>query len=60
MQEIFVVIVFLLWYVLSLVVSENIGKKRTIGVEWSFFFSMVFSPIVGFFITLLSKRTGRA
>ncbi|MCK4663631.1 MAG: hypothetical protein KAT68_12245 [Bacteroidales bacterium] len=54
MVEIFIIIVFILWYVFSLLVSENLGKKRKIGVEWSFFFCFVFSPIIGYLITASS------
>ena len=49
-------ILFMAWYILSLVVSERIGKKRKIGVEWSFFISMMFSPIIGWIITAISKN----
>jgi hypothetical protein len=48
-------IIFTAWYILALVVSEQIGKKRKIGEEWSFFFSIIFSPVVGLAITLFSK-----
>lgn len=54
MTEIIIVVVFLLWYILSLVISENMGKKRKIGVEWSFFISFVFSPVIGYLVTALS------
>lgn len=47
--------IFIAWYVLSLVVSEQLGKKRQIGEEWSFFLSMMLSPIIGLMITLISK-----
>jgi len=43
-----------LWYIFSLVVSEYIGKKKKIGVERSFFICMIFSPVVGFFVTKYS------
>jgi len=56
MTEILVIIVFIFWYILSLVVSENWGKKSKIGVEWSFFYCMILSPIVGFSITYLTKN----
>lgn len=48
-------ILFTAWYILSLVVSEKIGKKRKIGEEWSFFLSFMLSPVVGLAITLLTK-----
>lgn len=50
MIKILVVIGFIVWYVGSLFISETIGKKRKIGVEFPFFISMVFSPLIGFFV----------
>jgi fumarate reductase subunit C len=48
-------IIFTLWYILALVVSEKIGKKRNIGEEWSFFLSFMLTPVVGLLISLLTK-----
>jgi len=48
-------IIFTLWYILALVVSEKIGKKRKIGEEWSFFLSIILTPLVGLAITLFTK-----
>ena len=56
MIEILVVIAFIAWYVGSLIVSETIGKQRKIGVEWSFFICMIFSPIIGFLVTYFGKK----
>jgi len=56
MTELLVVFVFILWYILSLILSENYGKRLKPGVEWLFFLSMVFSPIVGLIIILLKKK----
>ena len=56
MTEILVALVFIFWYVASLIISETIGKKRKIGVEWSFFVCMIFSPIIGFFVTYLGRK----
>lgn len=50
-------VIFTAWYILALVVSEQLGKNRTIGVEWSFFFSIMLSPVIGLMITLFSKKT---
>jgi fumarate reductase subunit C len=47
--------IFILWYTLSLVIAERIGKKRAIGEEWSFFLSFMFSPLVGLLISLATK-----
>ena len=54
MTEYIIIAIFTLWYVFSLVVSENMGKKRKIGIEWSFFICMMFSPVVGFVVTKFS------
>lgn len=48
-------LIFTLWYILALVVSEKIGKKRKIGEEWSFFLSIILTPLVGLAITLFTK-----
>ncbi len=55
MIEYIVIAVFILWYSFSLVVSETLGRKKKLGVEWSFFICMMFSPLVGYFVTLFSK-----
>ncbi len=47
--------IFSVWYIFSLVVSEKLGKYRRIGEEWSFFISMMFSPVVGLVVALISK-----
>ena len=57
MIEILVIIAFIAWYLGSLVVSENSGKNRKIGVEWSFFVCMLLSPFIGFFVTHFSKKS---
>lgn len=55
MKEIIIVILFIIWYTASLIISETIGKKRKPGREWSFFYCMILSPVLGLIITLLSK-----
>ncbi|NOY51468.1 MAG: hypothetical protein GXO88_13020 [Chlorobi bacterium] len=57
MNEYITIVVFIVWYVLSLVVSENIGKKSKIGTEWSFFISFMLSPIVGYIVSRFSKKS---
>lgn len=49
-------ILFVLWYVLSLWVSETYGKRGKIGEEWSFFLCFMLSPPIGFLITYLVGR----
>ncbi|MCF6171364.1 MAG: hypothetical protein L3J66_10340 [Bacteroidales bacterium] len=54
MNEYIVIAIFITWYTGSLVISENIGKKKKLGVEWSFFLSFLLSPVIGYFITRFS------
>ncbi|MFK5854616.1 MAG: hypothetical protein QM503_00705 [Bacteroidota bacterium] len=56
MNEYIVIFIFIAWYTLSLVVSETIGKRRQIGVQWSFFISILFSPVVGYIATKISPK----
>jgi hypothetical protein len=56
MNEYTVIAIFIAWYVLALIVSENIGKKKKMGVEWSFFLSILLSPVVGYLITRFSAN----
>jgi fumarate reductase subunit C len=49
--------IFTAWYILALVVSEKIGKKRKIGEEWSFFLSFMLTPVIGLALTLMTKKT---
>jgi len=56
MIEILIIFAFIVWYVGSLLISENMGKHRKIGVEWSFFISMICSPLIGFLVTYFSKK----
>jgi hypothetical protein len=55
MNILWISIIFIAWYTLSLVVSEKIGKNRKIGEEWSFFLSFMLTPLIGLVISLLSK-----
>ncbi len=50
-----IIISFFVWYFLALGISETLGKKRKIGEEWSFFWCLVLSPVIGFFIIYFSK-----
>ncbi len=56
MNEYLLIFIFIAWYVLSLIISENMGKKRKIGVQWSFFISMMLSPIVGYLVTKFGSK----
>jgi len=57
MNVYWITLIFIAWYVLSLIISETIGKKRKIGVEWSFFISILFSPVIGYVVTKYSPAS---
>jgi len=48
-------IIFTVWYIFALVISDKIGKNRKIGEEWSFFLSFMLTPVLGLVITLMTK-----
>jgi ABC-type iron transport system FetAB permease component len=49
-------VVFVIWYIAALILSETMGKKRKIGVEWSFFIAFMLSPVIGYIACLMSKK----
>ena len=51
-------LLFTAWYAFSLIISEYYGKRRRIGVDWLFFLSMLFSPVTGWVVSLLSGKKG--
>jgi fumarate reductase subunit C len=55
MNILWISIIFATWYILSLVISEKVGKYRKIGEEWSFFLSFILTPVIGLAISLLTK-----
>ena len=57
MNEITILIIFVLWYVGALIISENTSKNSKPGKEWMFFIGMIFSPVIGllFFYFLRNK-----
>jgi len=56
MNEYLVIIIFIVWYVFSLYVSETMGKTKKIGVQWSFFACIMLTPVVGYIITKISPK----
>jgi len=44
MTEYIVIAIVIAWYTFALVVSETVGKKTKMGVQWLFFFSVMFTP----------------
>ena len=47
---------FFVWYILALVISVKVGKKRKIGEEWSFISSFILGPVIGLGLSLMSKK----
>lgn len=56
MNEIIIIVLFLIWYAGSLIISESVSKNSKIGTEWMFFISMIFSPVVGVLVYLFKKK----
>jgi len=51
--KIFIAIVYV---VLTHIIAQYIGTKRKIGYGKSVFWSILFSPVIGLVITLLSEK----
>lgn len=47
--------VIVVYIVLTHLIAKHIGAKREIGYGKSIFWSLAFTPIIGFFITKMSK-----
>ena len=56
MNEITILIIFVLWYVGALIISENTSKNSKPGKEWMFFIGMIFSPVIALILLLLFKK----
>ncbi len=56
MSELIFIFIAILWYGLSLYISETKGKTFRFGLQWLFFISMVFSPIIGIIATFVSNN----
>lgn len=51
--------VIVIYVVLSHLIAQYIGAKREIGYGKSVFWSLFGSPIIGFIMTILSKKTAK-
>lgn len=40
----------------AFLIAHFLGRKRQIGFGWSFFFCIFLSPIIGFIVTMLSRK----
>jgi hypothetical protein len=56
MQELIFFIVFTIWYAGALIVSERMGKKSKLGVEWTFFIGFMLTPIISAIAALSLKK----
>jgi len=50
------ILIIVLYIVLTHLIAQYIGTKRDIGYGKSILWSILFSPIIGFVITILSKQ----
>lgn len=50
-----VILTIVLYIILTHLIAQYIGTKRKIGYGQSILWSIVFSPVIGLIITLLSK-----
>jgi len=57
MIETLFIIGFFVWYILALMISVRVGKKRKIGEEWSFIASFTLGPVIGLGLSLMSKKS---
>ena len=46
-------------FIFAVLIAIFIGEKRKIGAWWAFFFSLTFTPILGFIITLCSRKKSK-
>lgn len=59
MEYQYAILVFILLNVIfAHLIAERIGKKRHIGYGKSVFWSILLTPIIGYFITLMSPKYG--
>jgi hypothetical protein len=49
----------MIYVALTHLIAQHIGTKRKIGYGKSVLWSILFSPVIGFIITSLSKRTDK-
>ena len=48
-------VIIIIYIVLTHLIAKNIGEKREIGYGKSILWSMVLTPIIGYFITKMSN-----
>ena len=50
------ILIAIVYVVLTHIIAQYIGTKRKIGYGKSVFWSILFSPVIGLVITLLSEK----
>ncbi len=56
MSELSFIFIVVVWYGLSLYLSETKENLFQFGKQWLFFISMVFSPLIGLIALLIFKN----
>jgi len=56
MEAVWIGIVFIFWYALALIIAERFNEKSSLGKQWLFFISFMFSPIVGYLLVIFTKK----
>lgn len=49
-------VLLLVFGAFAFAIAHFLGSKRQIGFGWSFFFCLFLSPIIGFIVTMLSRK----
>jgi hypothetical protein len=56
MEALWIGLFFLAWYILALVVSEQMHGQSRIGKQWLFFAGFVGSPLLAYLLVKLFQR----
>lgn len=56
MNDFTLIIIICIYFIATHLIGKYIGRKREIGYGKSILWSILFSPLVGLVITLMSKR----
>ncbi len=49
-------LIFIVHMILTHMIAEHLGKKRRIGYKWSLIWSLIFSPAIGYLVTVSSPK----
>jgi fumarate reductase subunit C len=56
MTGLWIALAFVVWYALSLYLSERFASKSKLAKQFLFFVSFVFSPVVLVLVLILSRK----